>query len=98
MGKLLSDFEPREVPQPENMHFHFMRFPIGALPEVQNWFWKHFSHKVLYNYYSKKKIGAFWPIFNKVKKLYPIVFSNLAGKGSRGFIQARKLIILPNGL
>ena len=38
--------------------FTFMHFLVGALPEVQNHFQKHFSHKVLYNYCSKKKFGS----------------------------------------
>ena len=29
-------------------------FPVWPLPKVQNQFRKHFSHKVLYNYCSKK--------------------------------------------
>ena len=48
------DFVPRKVSQPETCTFTFMHFPVGALSEVQNWIWKHFSHKVLYNSYSKK--------------------------------------------
>ena len=38
-------------------------FLVGALRKVQNQIWK----QLLYNYYYKK-IGAFWLIFNKVKK------------------------------
>ena len=34
----------------------------------------------------------------KSKNGFPIVFSNLARKGSGVFFQARKLIFLPNGL
>ena len=45
-----------------------------------------------------KKIGAFLPIFNKVNKGFPIVFLNLARKGSRGFFQARKLIFFARWL
>ena len=69
-----------------------MHFLIGALPEVQNLFWNHFSHKVIYNYYSKFYLGAFQPIFNKVKKRISHCISNLARKGLRGFFPARKLI------
>ena len=34
-------FGPCKVPQPENMHFHFLAFSDWACPKVQNWFWKH---------------------------------------------------------
>ena len=44
----------------------------GALLEVSNNFQK---HKVQYNYYSKKKLGAFRSELKKVKKNgFPIVF------------------------
>ena len=33
--------------------FTFMRFLVGALPDVQNQFRKQFFHKVLYNFCSK---------------------------------------------
>ena len=54
----------------------------------------------LIKYYiiNSKKKRAFWPLFNKVKNGFPLVFSNLARKGSMGFFQARKLIFLPNCL
>jgi hypothetical protein len=59
-----------------------MRFLVGALPEVQNCFWKHFLHKVLYNYYSKKNLERFDLYLTKSKNRFPIVFSNHARKGS----------------
>ena len=54
MRKLLSDliFDLAKCPNRKTCIFTFMRFPIWALPKVQNWFWKHFSHKVVYNYCS----------------------------------------------
>ena len=42
-------------------------FLVQALPMVQNQFWKRFSNKVLYNYYSKKNLG-FRSVFKKIKK------------------------------
>ena len=43
-------------------------------------------------------VERFGPYLTKSKNGFPIVFSNLAQKGSRVFFQARKLIFLPNGL
>ena len=56
MGKLLSNsiLDLAKCPNQKTCTFTFMCFPIGALPEVQNLFCKHFAHKVLYNYCSKK--------------------------------------------
>ena len=36
------DFGPKEVPKLENLHFDFMNFLVGALPNVQNLFQMHF--------------------------------------------------------
>ena len=52
-----------------------MHFPVGALPEVQNQFLDHFSNNqsaiyLLFNFF----FGAFWSVFEKSKKGYPIVF------------------------
>ena len=57
-AKLLSIMilDHRKCPKPENLHFHFL---IGALPEVQNQFWKQFRSKVLYNYRYK---FFFWSV------------------------------------
>ena len=79
------------MPQPENMHFHFHALSGWALPEVKNWIWKHFSHKVLYNYYSKYFFGAIWFIFNKVKKGISHCSFKSCAEGFRDFVQARKL-------
>ena len=34
-------------------------FPAGPLRKIQKWIRKHFSHKVLYNHYSKKNLERF---------------------------------------
>ena len=44
------NFGPLEVSQPETHESESACLPVGALCEVQNRIWKHFSHKVLYNY------------------------------------------------
>ena len=43
-------------------------------------------------YFFFERFGQY---LKKSKNGFPIVFSNLARKGSRGFFQARKLIFLP---
>ena len=43
-------------------------------------------------------LERFGQYLKKSKNGFPIVFSNLARKGSGVFFQARKLIFLPNGL
>ena len=43
-------------------------------------------------------LERFGQYLKKSKNGFPIVFSNLAREGSRGFFQARKLIFFPNGL
>ena len=55
MRKMLSNsiLDLGKCPNRKTCTFTFMRFPVGAIPEVQNSIWKYFSHKVLYNYYSK---------------------------------------------
>ena len=75
-------------------------FPVGALPEVQNWIWKHFSHKVLYNYNSKFLFfGAFLPIFNKVKKWISHCIFKSCAEGFKGFFfKLGSIFFLPNGL
>ena len=85
------NFGPREEPQPENAWKWKCVFSGWGN-------WKHFSHKVLDNYNSKFFVERLGLYFTKSKNGFPIVFSNLARKGSRGFFQARKLIFLPNGL
>ena len=53
-------------------------FPVGALCKVQNQILKHFSHKVLYNFYSKFFLEQFGLYLTKSKNGLLIVFSNLA--------------------
>ena len=54
MRKLILDLilDLKKCP-PKKCTFTFMRFPIGALPEVQNQIKKQFSHKVSYNFLTK---------------------------------------------
>ena len=75
-------------PNRKTYTFTFMRFPVGALPEVQNWIWTHFSHKVLCNYYFFLN-GAFWSIFNKVKKWISHCIFKSCAEWFKGFFQAR---------
>ena len=63
-GKKISFLAWKKNPEPFRARFEntmgnkfFVCFQIGAYPEVQNFIWKHFSHKVLYNLYSKKNGG-----------------------------------------
>ena len=86
------------MPQPENMQFHFHAFSGWGTSQGPKLNLKAFSYKVVYNYYSKFFFGAFRLNLTKSKNLFPIVFSNLAGKGSGNFFQTRKRIFLPNGL
>ena len=94
MRKMLSDsiLDLRKRHNRKTCTFTFMRFPPGALPEVQNWIWKHFSHKVLYTYYSKKKLECFGSYLTKWKNGFPIASINLARKCSGFFFKARNLI------
>ena len=84
---MLSDsiLDLAKCPNLKTHTFTFMSFPVGELPNVQNWILKHFSHKVLYNYYYKSFFWAFWFIFNKVKKIISHCILNLARKGSGFF-------------
>ena len=72
MRKMLSDsiLDLGKCPNRKTHEGESACFPVGALPDVQKRIWKHFSHKVLYIYYSKKKLECFGQ--------FPIVFSNLA--------------------
>ena len=96
MRKMLLDSILDLVKCPNWKTCTFMRFPVGALPEIQNWIWKHFSYKVQYNYYSKKmeRFG----IYLKSKNGFRIVFSNLARKGSGFFSLLGSLFFFANGL
>ena len=100
MRKMLSDsiFDLKKCPNQKTHENESTCFPVGALCEVLNRIWEHFSHKVLHNYYSKKKLDCFGLYLTKSKNGFSIVFSNLVRKGSRGFFQARKQIFSPNGL
>ena len=64
-------------------------FLAQALPSVQN---------PLHNYCSKKKLECFGQYLKKSKKLFRIVYSNLARKGSGVYIHARVQIFSPNAL
>ena len=97
MRKMLSNsiLDLGKCPNRKLCTFTFMRFLVGAFPKVQNRIWKHFPHKVLYNYNSKLFLERFCLYLTKSKNGFPIVFPNLARKGSTVFFQARKLIFLP---
>ena len=101
MRKMLSDsiLDLGKCPNRQMHESESAFFPVGALCEAQNWIRKHFSRKVLYNYYLKKKLEPFSLYLTTSKNWFPIVLSNLARKGSFFFLlQARKLNFLPNGL
>ena len=73
-----NNFGPREVPKLENCTFTFMHFLVGALPEVQNCFWKLFLHKVPFNYNSKNFLKHFVKKKWRFKKVdFPLYFKNL---------------------
>ena len=76
MGKLLSEMIS-DLGKCPHQKTHESE-SAGALPKVQNYLWKQFSHKVLYNYYSKFFFGAFWWVFNKIKKgISHCIFKNV---------------------
>ena len=66
LSKLILDHG--KCPNQKACTFTFMRFLVGALPEVQNQFWKQFSNKVLYNYCLNFFCGAFRSVFEEVQK------------------------------
>ena len=79
---------PSEQDLKMQWEIHFLTL-LDMNQEVQNRIWKHFSHKVLYNYYSKfflERFGLYW---TKLKNGLPNVFSNLAQKGLRGFFRSQ---------
>ena len=49
-------------------------------------------------YYIITILNFFWSVLTKSKNGFTIVFSNLAQKGSRGFVQARKLFFFAKWL
>ena len=77
MGKMLSDsiLDLGKCPYRKRHESESACFPVGTLPKVQNRIWKHFSHKVLYNYNSKfffvERFGLY---LTKSKNGFPIVF------------------------
>ena len=91
MGKLLSNLILQSAPTRKHALSLSCVFQLGHFPRSKN-----YSDCIFLIKYHLitilKKIGAFQPIFNKVKIGFPIVFSNLARKGSRDFCHARKLI------
>ena len=66
-------------------------FLVGALPEVQNWIWKHFSHKVLYYYNSKKNQSILANDKQSQKKDFLLYFQILRSRDQGFFFLARKL-------
>ena len=69
MRKLLSDliFDLRKCPTWKTHESETACFLIWALPEVQNWIQKQFSHKVLYNFLTNI-FGALWSTIKKTQK------------------------------
>ena len=78
------NFRPREVPQPENMHFRFHAFSGWGTSRGPKLNLKAFSHKVLYIYYSKKNWSVSAFIYPSQKKDFPLYFQILRG-GVQGF-------------
>ena len=58
-----------------------MKVKVQALPAVKNQFWKQFSNKMLYIYYSLKKNERFGQYLKKSKKIdFSFYFQILRGK------------------
>ena len=93
-NSFIFNFGPWEVPQLEIAWKWKGMFPVGALCKVRNQIWKHFYHKVLFNYFLK----TFWPMFNKVRKLISYCIFKSCAEWFGGYFLARNLISLPNGL
>ena len=73
---------------------HIRVFSVWPLPQVHNWFQKHFwNKKVLISIVKKSVLTK-----KKIKIGFPIVFLNLARKGLGFFFHARALIFSPNAL
>ena len=70
MRKILSYliFDLAKCPNRKTCTFTYMRFRFLHFPRSKIVSESLFFHKVLYNYYSVRELGAFWPLFNKVKK------------------------------
>ena len=100
MKKMLSDsiLDLAKCPNRKTCTFTFMRFSFGALSEVQNWIWKHFSHKVLYNYCSKIFLEIFGSYLRKSKMDFPLHFQILRERVWDFFLQARKLFFFAKWL
>ena len=65
-----------------------MRFPGGALPNIQNLFWKQFWHKVINNYYmKKKKIHTVSVNIKKGKKKFLHMFQIFNNRGGIRFLE-----------
>ena len=73
-------------------HFQFKHFPNSKITSENRFLKKYYIITILI---ILKRFGQY---FQKSTNGFPIVFSNLARKGSGFFFQARKLIFLPNGL
>ena len=67
-------------------------FLVQAFLVVRNQFWKQFSNKVLYNYYSKKKLERFGQYLKSEKMDFPLYFQNVIWPGGGGlFLLAKKI-------
>ena len=72
MGKLLSEMIL-------DMGKCTCTFTFMRIPEVQNRFRMQFSHKVIYNYYSKKNWGCFGQYLKSKKVDFPLYFLKRIG-------------------
>ena len=79
MRKLLSDsiFDLEKCPYRKTHERE--SFPVGVLCKVQNWIWKQFSQKVLWNYCPKKNWSLLVYIFFLLNKKYIPKGSNFFG-------------------
>ena len=92
MRKMLSDsiLDLGKCPNQKTHESENACFLVGALCEVKNRIWKHFSHKVLYNYYSTFFCVSDYTFLSQ-KMDFPLYFQILRRR-VWVFFQARKLI------
>ena len=81
-----------KCPNLKTYTFTFRRFPVGALPKVQNWI-GHLSKKILYDYNSEVFLERFGLYLTKSKKwISHCIFKSCTAR-LRVFFKARKLIL-----
>ena len=85
--------------QTENTHIRvYAYFQFDHFPKSKIDFESRFEMRMYIFQFKIFFLERFGQYLKKSKNGFPIVFSNLARKGSGFFFQARKLIFLPNGL